>query len=524
MDKQTALTPFEMELKAILDLPEPDMTFVQGLRTTLLNPPQTKLVQKRNVAMPWGRRQPVWAWTAAAILLVVLTIFFAVGPERVLAAAWHWLSEFVPGAGFIEDHSSLRVLEKPAHVSIDGAAVSVEQGYTNAKGTYIQIHYMDDSRSCKNTNVTWEEYRAGLKEKVYLLLPDGRKLYALTPRFSSWGSFPPLPDGLNEVVLVMPSNVIYSCAVKESANGAAQSTFCQCLDDNQRWLIQLKFVAPPPGSILPVIDSSTPTAYPFSTMAVQSSVPATTAQPLPSEPVVTPVVTAQPELVGKLVSLDDGYLILAALKRDPNGSISYRFGMNERHFKLTDVSGVEIPVAEIDRSEVNPDVFKDFPWGDTLLLRTRTKPVNGPLQLTFPTLVKSQYQPGKEAEFTIDLGANPRSAQQIPFQQTFSFIPGHLFTLREVRVDTQEQNKLGVTLKFEGQGYETIQVDPAPFPDPPPQGGSSGQCADFAGCFYTTTSITRGADNLYHLMVSGVDYQVQGSWSLTFDLSGTKSQ
>jgi hypothetical protein len=290
-------------------------------------------------------------------------------------------------------------------------------------------------------------------------------------------------------------------------------------------LIQLKFVVPPPGSVLPVIDSATPTAYPFTTLtappapAAEASVPA---QTLTTAPTVAAAFTVQPDLVGKLVPLDDGYLILAALKRDPNGNISYRFGLNERHFQLFDATGSEIPVEEVDRSKVNPDVFKDFSWGDTLLLRARTKSVTGPLKLTFPTLVQSQYQLGKAAEFTIDLGASPQIGQRVPLQKNFDFIPGQPFALREVTIDSQNDNSLGVTLYFEGPGFETIMVDPVPFPDPPAGGGSSGQCADFPGCFYASTSIIRSADGQYHLAVSGVEYTVQGPWSLSFDLNGTR--
>ena len=50
------------------------------------------------------------------------------------------------------------------------------------------------------------------------------------------------------------------------------------------------------------------------------------AQTFLATPTATPVADAQPELVGKLVVLDDGYLFLAALKRDSNAGVSYRFG------------------------------------------------------------------------------------------------------------------------------------------------------------------------------------------------------
>jgi hypothetical protein len=522
MDKQTSLTPFELELKAILDMPEPDGAFVTDLRTRLLRGPQRRQPPKTHLPWRWGAGRPAWAWAIAIILLAVLAVFLAVGPQRVVAAARRWLGGFIPGIGFIDNQNSLRILEKPVRISLDGAAIAVERAYTNARETAIQINYSPDSRACKSTRVSYEEYRSALGEKVYLLLPDGRKLYALTPRFSSWGRFPPLPGGVNEVVLVMPSNAIYACAVKDPSNQAASSSYCQCLDDDLRWLIQLKFITPPPGSVLPVIDNATPTALSLVTAAVQPSATPPAVAPQTLDVTATPLAGPLPELVGKLVTQSDGYLILAALKRDPSASISYSFGLNERHFKLFNAAGDEIPLEEIDRSQVNPDVFSDFQWGDTLLLRTHTQQLTGPLKLVFSTLVQAQYQFGKEAEFAIALGPTLQPGQRIPFEKNFDFIPGYPFALRQVTIDSLSGGQVGVTLTFAGQGYEAIQVNQVPFTDPPPQGGSSGPCADFPGCFYTSTSFTPSLDNHYNLAIGGLEHIVQGAWSLSFDLGGAK--
>jgi hypothetical protein len=523
MDKQTLLTPFELEVKDVLDVAGPDAEFVKRLRNTLLY--TQPRVQKKSgfwwFPLPWSSKKVGWVWVAVAFTVALLVIFLAIGPERVLAEARNWLGGFIPGVGFIDNKSYLRILEEPVKANVDGASILVEKSYTNADETAIQIHYLDDSRTCKNTNLTYEEYRSRLNEMVYLSLPDGRKLFALTPRFSNWGKFPALPDNVNEAVLVVPPNVIYPCASTDQAHGIGATTFCQCMDADLQWQIPLKFITPPPGSVLPIVDSTTATPFPFTTATAQSSTPVVTAEVHPEITPVTPDVDPQPELVGKLVTLNDGYLLLAALKRDPNAGVSYSFGLNERHYQLFDATGNEIPVEEIERSEVNPDVFKDFQWGDTILLRTRIKQVSGPLKLTFPTLVRAQYQFGQEAEFDIDLGTSLQPGQRMPFQKSFDFVTGHPFSLREVAIDSLTADAMGVTLTFAGQGFETIMVNPVPYPDPPPQGGSSGQCADYQGCFYTSTSLTPSADGLYRLAVSGVEYAVQGPWSLSFELEGT---
>ncbi len=510
MDSQASLTPFELELKAILDMPEPNPAFVQKLHVVLARmPKRAQPFQHRN-SLRWGTRRPAWVWAVIALLLVVFTLTVAIGPERVLAAARQWLGSFIPSVGFVDDSSSLRVLEAPVQISTDGASIAVEKAYTNAEETDVQIHYLQDSRTCKNTDVTYQEYRARLNEQVYLLLPDGRKLYALTPHFSNWGRFPALPKEVSEVVLMVPPDVIVPCA-QEGGDGNPTSTFCQCMDEDLRWLIQLKFVAPPPGSVMPVIDSATPTPEP-------AAPPSTTAAQ-PENSTVAPASVDQPELVGKMVALDDGYLFLVALKRAPDGSLAYSFGMNERHFNLFDANGQEVAVEEIDRSQVNPSVFDGFDYGDALLLRAQAGQLAGPLTLTFPSLVKSQYQFDSAPEFTVDLGANPQVGQRLPFQTGVDLIPDHPLSLRAVGIDSPNgPDGLGVSLYFQGQGVETIQVNSVPLPDNPPMGGSSGQCADFPDCFYTSTSITPAADGLYHLAVTGADYTVAGPWSLTFNL------
>ncbi len=136
MDKPTLLTLFELEVKAILDVPEPDAGFVQGLRNKLLHTSQhaQKKTRSRGNPLSWGTQQPGWMWVAAAIMLVVLVTFLAAGPERVLAAARHWLGGFIPGVGFVDDKSNLRILGEPVQISVEGAAIVVETAYTNADG------------------------------------------------------------------------------------------------------------------------------------------------------------------------------------------------------------------------------------------------------------------------------------------------------------------------------------------------------------------------------------------------------
>jgi hypothetical protein len=67
------------------------------------------------------------------------------------------------------------------------------------------------------------------------------------------------------------------------------------MDDDLQWLIPLKFIAPPPGSVLPVVTRNT-YCPPFTTAPPKHLCPPSGAD-LTGSPTATRVAGAQPELV-----------------------------------------------------------------------------------------------------------------------------------------------------------------------------------------------------------------------------------
>jgi len=223
---------FELELEKAMGLSDATPEFVQSLRQKLLNP------QKPS---SWRR---TFAWKPAVIIVLALTIlFFAAGSKNVLAAVREWLGQYLPGIGFVEDSSNLRILAKPANIKMEGVDLTIRWAYTNNDQTVIAFPEGKDTRLCSD----WLEYSPETHQKIQdislgiLRLPDGRKL-----EWDFNGGYMPIPTNINEVTLIMYSNKVVP--------GCPEDASCRCMDEDQRFEIPLKFISPPPGYELEIYD------------------------------------------------------------------------------------------------------------------------------------------------------------------------------------------------------------------------------------------------------------------------------
>jgi hypothetical protein len=515
MNKTNALTPIETQLKAVLDVPAADPAFVQNLRTTLLNVPGHSQAPINQIS---------WRWVMAAVLFLALLIsFFVLGPDQVLAKLQNMLGKFIPGIGFVNSDYELRVLDKRVQqVNPGGAAIQVVKGIADAQKTRIQVEFTGkDSRKCNSHPDAKEEDLGGQVLHGYLLLPDGQKLDLDRPLNQSWSGlaqFPALPVGVNQATLVLPSNLYYACTPGDTLPGK-----CVCQDDALSWKVQLKFVVPAPGAVLPVIDSSTSTP-PVALVPTQPAAASPTAT-IPAEP--------EPELVGKLVHLPDGYLILAAIKPIQNASTQnpaygagvqsfLSFGMDKQPARLTDASGAEIPIEELDRSEVNAAVFDDFNWPGVILYRAKIRQINGPLTLTFPTIVNhiSGTTPagfGKEAVFQVNFDKESKTAKMIPIHRTFNFIPGYPFTIKQIEMENTDGNQVDVKVYFE-KDLENVILQEEIIQGDVGTGGINGGCVSdqTSPCIYHEFTMKMNPEGLYTFHIYEADVYRNGPLVLTF--------
>jgi hypothetical protein len=223
---------FELELERAMGLSDASPQFVQSLHQKLLNPPKSSFLTRPLV------------WRLAVILIITLTIlFFAAGPQNVLAAVRQWLGQFLPGIGFVEDSKTLRILETPATVKIDGVEVTIRWAYIAEDQTIIAYPEEKDTRPCHD----WLIYSPDTRQKIQaislgeLRLPDGREL--------GWnfnGGYQPIPADINDATLIIYTN--------KEVPDCPESVSCRCMDDDQRVEIPLKFITPPPGTKLEIYD------------------------------------------------------------------------------------------------------------------------------------------------------------------------------------------------------------------------------------------------------------------------------
>lgn len=224
--------PFELELQKAMGLEDASPQFVQSLRQKILNSPKPRY---------W--RRPL-VWKIAVVLVSIMTImFFAVGPQNVLAAVHQWMGLYLPGIGFVEESDTLRILEAPATVKIEGAEVTIRWAYTNENQTVVAYPEDKDTRSCRD----WLIYSPETHQRIQsislgkLRLPDGHEL--------DWdfnGGYQPIPANINEVTLILYTHK----EVPECPEGSS----CRCVDADQQIEIPLQFIPLPPGTELELYD------------------------------------------------------------------------------------------------------------------------------------------------------------------------------------------------------------------------------------------------------------------------------
>jgi hypothetical protein len=118
---------FEQELRETLSAPGADPAFVRDLRATLLERTTMKTQTRTFPRLAWG--------LTLAILLVGLLV---TSPQVV--EALKRLVGYIPGIGYVEPGSSLRLLSEPATLQKDGLTLTIEQGAADPQRTVLLGH------------------------------------------------------------------------------------------------------------------------------------------------------------------------------------------------------------------------------------------------------------------------------------------------------------------------------------------------------------------------------------------------
>ncbi len=223
---------FELELKEAMGLSDASPQFVQSLRQKVLN--STK---------PSNRHRPL-IWRFAYVLVLTMTIiFFAAGPQNVLAAVRQWIGQYLPGIGFVENSNTLRILETPKIVKIEDAEVTIRWAYTTEDQTIIAYPEDQDTRLCHEWLVYSPETHHAIQDISLgeLRLPDGREL-----EWDFNGGYQPIPANIDNATLIIYTN--------KEVPGCSEGFSCRCIDEDQKIEVPLKFIYPPPGTTLDIYE------------------------------------------------------------------------------------------------------------------------------------------------------------------------------------------------------------------------------------------------------------------------------
>ena len=200
---------FEEKLLSGYKKPEPDPGFLYRLEAQLKQNESEMERQKT-------KRSFRWAYVFAP-LMVLLILFFAVGPNKVVAQLQTWFN-FVPGLGVVENPAGIRIVSEPVYQTQDGVTVGIKSGLITPDEANFEVDLIDVP-----IEAMWS-YNPGepvCDEMSYLLLPDGSKIFADAFQYG-------IPAEVTEATYVMP-------CIDMRTRGKAP----------ENWELPLKFVVAP---------------------------------------------------------------------------------------------------------------------------------------------------------------------------------------------------------------------------------------------------------------------------------------
>jgi hypothetical protein len=190
---------WEDAIRAALRVRAADPVFAGRLRRDLL-----RKAAAGHPVRPLPALRP--AWTAAGIILALLSgTLLLIGPEKV-AAALQSLFGYVPGAGFVRMDQPFRVLARPVSAEQSGASLYILQVLAD-EGRTVVVYEVD----CPGPETQWLKTGTYCTDAPTLELPDGILLKAAErlgrsdlPYYRERAEFPAVPSDADSVIFRIP--------------------------------------------------------------------------------------------------------------------------------------------------------------------------------------------------------------------------------------------------------------------------------------------------------------------------------
>src|SRR5512133_1234400 len=144
-----------------------------------------------------------FVFSGVITLVVILAVMFSI-PS--IATAMKRLLGFIPGAGLVENDSTLRVLTQTSEITQDGTTISVIKGVADSQQTILVYQVENLPAFPTSAELKFSDI---CQRQPELKLPDGSVLQGKVDNGNSWVSgysrrivFGPLPVEVNSAELV----------------------------------------------------------------------------------------------------------------------------------------------------------------------------------------------------------------------------------------------------------------------------------------------------------------------------------
>lgn len=401
--------------------------------------------------------------TTFAAIVVVVAILASV--PSVVQAVKNLLG-FIPGVGFVEQSTPLRILEAPVEISIDETTIIVSQAVTDSE--HLRLFYQVENTVVNMATAQQSDICQTLPQ---LKREDGTVLDAGTISGNFWGSgysrqleFSALPVEENSTVLVMPC--IEGSFSKKGIKDIK---------------IPLNFVkAPKDMKVYPIVELPTPTAkvIPQAAFSIADHISLS---------------------IDKYVQSEGQLILMGALASD-----SKEVGLSwveSQDVHLVDAAGQNVVISE-------DDTLPDPETDRSPQLLPLTYKTAGPFAPGNAKLVIDQMwiqRPGN-ASFTFDPGTNPKPGQTWPLNKTLN-VAGHVITIKDVSKDMN-----GEGLMFNYQTADDVTNISLMDLDHPMLGGGGGEVN--TGFSYRDGFPT----GVITITLTSYDERITGPWEAEIDL------
>jgi hypothetical protein len=416
-----------------------------------------------------------------AILLVLLLLAFAFASVPGAAALALRLLGYIPGFGVVQT-SGLRILAEPVVLSRDGVTFTLES--VVADSTHTSVSYkiegitppQEDTADSSNT----------CTGEPYLQIPGGKALYSssgggveIHNGFEESGSYPALPEDIQDVVLVMP-----------------------CLYHNmplntllENWEIPFHLVQSPGiSTVVPIVDIKTPEAA---------------GTPTPSGETAKKSAAQDISLdIESMAEVEDGFILLGNVKSNSPQFDILPFFTGYDSFRLTDSTGIEIPIEEAPgQGDQNQGEVRqhNVSWAFKVL----GKSFQGPLTLS---LNSSSIALNLPVSFEFDPGEKPHIGQEWNLDRELPVL-GYSVHVDSARYISHEDGNFGLefTLRAAAEllGLSMAREDDGGHSSP--VGGRREGQGDIQAGITTDTEITGP------VKINIVQLEVAGPWTAVWN-------